>query len=97
MANSYPNTRKLEVGQKVIVKAINSKSQKSAAVGHVCTIKEVNDEFGSYFFRYKLSWNREDNKGKEFPGCLHIFLFFPDELTLIPFPRIIPTTGLPNI
>ena len=85
------------VGDKVLVNSNIFLPEKRTAEGHVCTIKEVNDEFGSYFFRYKLSWNREDNKGKGFPGCLHIFLFFTEELTLIPFPRAIITTGLPDI
>ena len=85
------------VGDKVLVNSNIFLPKKRAAEGHVCTIKEVNDEFGSYFFRYKLSWNREDNKGKGVHGCLHIFLFFTEELTLIPFPRAIITTGLPDI
>ena len=85
------------VGDKVLVNSNIFLPEKRTAEGHVCTIKEVNDEFGSYFFRYKLAWNKEDNEGKGYPGCFHVFLFFPDELTLIPFPRAVITTGLPNI
>ncbi len=85
------------VGDKVLVNSNIFLLEKRAAEGHICTIKEVNDEFGKEFIRYKLSWNREDNKGKRFPGCIHIFLFFADELTLIPFPRTIATVGLPDI
>lgn len=85
------------VGDKVLVNDNVSFIDKRSAEGHICTIKKVNDDFGKEFIRYKLAWNEEDNNGKGFPGCLHLFLFFADELTLIPFPRAIITTGLPDI
>lgn len=85
------------VGDKVLVNSNVSLINKRSAVGHICTIKEVNDDFGKEFIRYKLAWNNEDNEGKCLPTCLHLFLFFADELTLISFPRAIITTGLPDI
>jgi len=85
------------VGDKVLVNSNISLINKGSAVMHICTIKEVNDDLGKELIPYKLAWNKEDNEGKDYPGCLHIFLFFPDELTLIPFPRAIITTGLPDI
>ena len=85
------------VGDKVLVNSNVSLINKRNAVGHICTIKEVNDDFGDDFIRYKLAWNEEDNNGKDLPGCLHLFLFFAEELTLIPLPRAVITTGLPDI
>ena len=89
MANSYPSTRKLEVGQKVIVKATNSKSQKSEAAGHVCTIKGVAKTvfISDSEYKYALGWSEKDNPGLVFPDCLYTNYFLDEEVIPLSLPN----------
>ena len=101
IANSYPSTRKLEVGQKVIVKAINSKSQKSEAAWHVFTIKGVAKTvfISNSEYKYALEWNQEDNPGLDFPGSI-ITNYYLDEEVIplsLPHPLIFKSYELPDV
>lgn len=103
--NLYGNDRKLPVGQKVIVKAINSKSQKSEAAGHVCTIKRVIKRVARTVFisdseyKYVLEWNQEDNPGLDFPRSIITNYYLDEEVTplSLPHPLIFKSDELPDV
>lgn len=99
--NLYGNDRKLPVGQKVIVKAINSKSQKSAAAGHICTIKRVAKTvfISNSEYKYVLEWNQEDNPGLDFPRSIITNYYLDEEVTplSLPHPLIFKSDELPDV
>lgn len=93
--NFYSSTRKLLVGQKVIVKdIIGGLCKKSAAVGHICIIERVTETIfiSNSEYKYVLSWSEKDNPGLVFPDCLDTNYFLDEEV----IPISIPNTLLSN-
>ena len=97
----WTNTRRLPVGQNVIVNDIGKLCKKSAAVGHTCIIERVVETIfvSDSEYKYVLGWSEKDNPGLVFPDCLNTNYFLDEEVTplFLPHPLIFKSDELPNV
>lgn len=86
------STRKLSVGQKVMVQCTDE--DKLEANGHVCVITRVGNTIfkQSSEYKYALMWFKEDNPGRRWPRCLQGSFYYLDD-EVVPLNASLPLSS----